>query len=402
MKIIGFKKYFTLFFIFVAIATITGCSQDNAANQQAMQQMPPSLVEVITIEQKDVPYIDKYIAQTEGSKAVDVRAQVSGILKERKYVEGQFIEAGAPMFIIEPETYKAALGQAQGSLAQAEANVTQSKLNFDRAQNLYKQNAMSKKDFDAASAAYATARGQLETARSAVANAKIQLGYTTVEAPVSGYTSKSNYSEGNLISSAAALPLTVINQVNPMYVNFSVPANTMSLLRSLAAQKKLRTDELTVKLHFEDGSVYSDIGKVTFFDKQVSSATGDIKVRAVFPNNNLILLPGQFVSAELLGFTLTNAIVIPQKAIMKMADKTMVVTVDDNNIAHYRPIKTSMNLGNEFLVTEGLNPGEKIITEGQIKVREGSPVQIKPSVAPQAAPQGQGQQGQQQATQPAK
>ncbi len=393
MKITELKKYLLASFLLVS-AVITGCSQDKAAMQmQAAMQMPPALVQVATVEQKDVPYIDKYIAKTEGSKAVDVRAQVPGILKAKKYVEGQFVEAGSPMFVIEPETYKAALGQAQGSLAQAEANMTQSKLNYDRAANLYKQNAMSKKDYDAASAAYATAKGQLESAKSAVANAKIQLGYTTVVAPVSGYTSKSNYSEGNLISSAAVLPLTVINQVDPMYVNFSVPANTMSLLRTLAAQKKLRTDELTVRLHLEDGTVFNEIGKVTFFDKQVSAATGDIKVRAEFSNGNLILLPGQFVSAELLGFTLTNAIVIPQKAIMKMADKTMVVTVDEGNIAHYRPIKTAMNIGNNFLVAEGLKAGERIIIEGQNKVREGSPVQIAPSnpMAAQQGSQGQGQ-----------
>lgn len=377
MKILSLKKYLPLLAISAAFFAV-GCSQE--APQQAMQ-MPPALVEAYTIEQKDIPYTMRYIAHTEGSKAVDVRAQVSGILKEKKYIEGQFVNAGDVMFVIEPETYKAVLGQAQGSLAQAEANIKQSKLNFDRAQNLYSQNAMSKKDYDAAQAAYDTAKGQLEVAKSAVDNAKIQLGYTSVVAPVSGYTSKSNFSEGNLISSAAAQPLTVINQVDPIYVNFSVPSSTMSFIRVLASQKRLKTDNLTVNLYLEDGTTYPEIGKVTFFDKQVSTATGDIKVRAEFSNANLILLPGQFVTAELVGFTLTDAIMIPQKALLKMGTKTMVIVVDENNTAHYREVSTTANIGNEFLVYKGLNPGERIIVEGQNKVAEGAPVQIKGAAA---------------------
>ncbi len=383
MKISRLKKCFPLLGLTLAMAA-AGCSSDKGGAQQAAGQMPPALVQVMTVEQKDTPYTDRYIAQTEGSKAVDVRAQVSGILKEKKYTEGQFVKAGSVMFVIEPDTYRAALTQAQGSLAQAEANVKQSRLNYERAQNLYKQNAMSKKDYDAAQASYDTALGQLETARAAVDNAKIQLGYTSVVAPVSGYSSKSSYSEGNLISAAATQPLTVINQVDPIYVNFSVPASTMSMLRTLAAQKKLKTEELTVKLLLEDGTAYTDIGKVTFFDKQVSATTGDIKVRAEFPNTNLILLPGQFATAELMGFTLTDAIIIPQKAILKMGNKTMVIVVDESNTAHYRPVTMAMNIGNDFLVADGLKAGERIIVEGQNKVAEGAQVQIAPS-----APAGQ-------------
>lgn len=378
MKISYLKKWLPLFGLMLAAAS-AGCSSDKGAQQQAAGQMPPALVEVMTVEQKDTPYTDRYIAQTEGSKAVDVRAQVSGILKEKRYTEGQFVQAGSIMFVIEPDTYRAALTQAQGSLAQAEANVKQSRLNYERAQNLYRQNAMSKKDYDAAQAAYDTALGQLETAKAAVDNAKIQLGYTSVIAPVSGYSSKSNYSEGNLIAGSSAQPLTVINQVDPIYVNFSVPASTMSSLRTLAAQKKLKTDDLTVKLILGDGTDYTDIGKVTFFDKQVSASTGDIKVRAEFPNTNLILLPGQFATAELQGFTLTDAIIIPQKALLKIGNKTMVIVVDESNAAHYRPIVTGASIGNNFLVAEGLKAGERIIVEGQNKVAEGAQVRIAPS-----------------------
>ncbi|MBQ3033688.1 MAG: efflux RND transporter periplasmic adaptor subunit [Deferribacterales bacterium] len=379
MKIFKLKKYLP-FFMMLTVFSAVGCSGGETTGQQAMQ-MPPALVQVHAVEQKDIPYSVRYIAHTEGSKAVDVRPQVSGILKEKKYIEGQFVEAGDVMFVIEPETYKAVLGQAQGSLAQAEANVKQSKLNFDRAQNLYKQNAMSKKDYDAAQAAYDTAKGQLEVAKSAVDNAKIQLGYTSVVAPVSGYSSKSNFSEGNLISSASVQPLTVINQVDPMYVNFSVPSSTMSFLRTLAAQKKLRTDELTVNLFLEDGSPYGEVGKVTFFDKQVSSATGDIKVRAEFSNANLIILPGQFVTAELQGFTLVGAIMIPQKALLKMGTKTMAIVVDESNTAHYREVKTVAIIGNDALIADGLKAGDRVVIEGQNKVAEGAAVQIAPQQA---------------------
>ena len=379
MKIFRLKRCFSLFGLVLVL--LAGCSSDKESAKQPMQ-MPPALVEIMTIEQKDIPYTDRYIAQTEGSKTVEVRAQVSGILKEKKYTEGQFVKVGSVMFIIEPDTYAAALTQAQGALLQAEANAKQSRLNYERAQVLYKQNAMSKKDYDAAQASYDMANGQLETAKAAVENAKIQLSRTSVTAPVSGYSSKSNYSEGNLISAGAVQPLTVINQVDPIYVNFSVPATTMSMLRTLAAQKKLKTGDLTVKLLLEDGSAYETIGKVTFLDKQISTSTGDIKVRAEFPNANLILLPGQFVTAELMGFTLTDAIIIPQKALLKMGNKTMVIMVDENNTAHYRPITTAMNIGNDFLVSSGLKAGERIIIEGSNKVADGARVQTAPAGQP--------------------
>lgn len=358
-----------IFLLMIFTFIFSGCKKEEAAPQA----MPPAVVSLMTVEQKDVPFKAEYVGLTEGSKAVEVRAQVGGILRERHYQEGQYVNYGDVLFTIEADTYEAALKTAQGNLDMARAQLRQAKLDYDRYSNLYKTNSISKKDYDAAVAAYESAKAQVETAQGSLSDSKIRLGYTNVIAPISGYTSKANFTEGNLISTTTTTPLTVINQVDPIYVNFSIPATTMTKLRLLALDGKVKADDnLTSTVYTGDKTEYPGQGKVIFFDKIITSSTGDIKIKAEFPNPATALLPGQFVRATLDGFTLINAIVIPQKAIIQRQGKQFVIVVENiqNGVGHpkFVPVELGINMGNYFLVNSGLKAGDVIVVEGSNKV----------------------------------
>lgn len=377
--------------VIFSLILFAGCKKEV---QQAQKQEIPAIVELATVEQKDTAFKVEYVGITEGSKSVEVRAQVTGILRERLYQEGQYVNAGDVLFIIEPDTYEAALKAAQGNLDAAKARLIQAKLDYDRFANLYKTNSISKKDYDAAVATYESAKAQVETAQGNLSDSKIRLGYTSVVAPVSGYTGKANFTEGNLISVSAAAPLTYINQVNPIYVNFSIPATTMTQLRILANEGKVTAEEELLSTVFTaDNTKYPENGKVIFFDKVITSATGDIKIKAEFPNPYMALLPGQYVRATLDGYTLTNAIVIPQKAIVQRQGKQFVITVDSQNRAHFTPVELGMNMGNYFMVLDGLKAGDRIVVEGSNKVMRDNA--LVADIKQMQQMQSQGQQGQQ-------
>ncbi len=365
-----------------------GCKKE----EQAQRQEIPTVVGIMTVEQKDTPFVVEYVGITEGSKSVDVRAQVGGILRERLYQEGQYVKAGDVLFTIEPDTYAAALKAAQGNLDMAKARLIQAKLDFDRFSNLYKTNSISKKDYDAAVATYESAKAQVETAQGNLSDSKIRLGYTSVVAPVSGYTGKANFTEGNLVSVSTATPLTYINQVNPLYVNFSIPATTMTQLRILANEGKVTVaQELSSTVYTGDGTKYPEAGKVIFFDKVITAATGDIKIKAEFPNPYMALLPGQYVRATLDGYTLTNAIIVPQKSIVQRQGKQAVIVVNEQNRSQFQMVELGINMGNYFMVLDGLKAGDKIVVEGANKIyRDGT--LVMDAQATMQAQTGQGQQ----------
>lgn len=373
--------------LIVSLFLFSGCKKEEAKQTQSA----PAIVETMTVKQENAPFDTIFVGIAEGSKAVDVRAQVGGILRERVYQEGQYVNAGDVLFVIESDTYEAALKVAQGNLDNAKAQLRQAKLDYDRKSNLYKTSSISKSDYDSAVATYEMAKAQVETAQGNLSDSKIRLGYANVVAPVSGYTSRANYTEGNLITTADVNPLTVVNQVNPIHVTFSIPATIMTSIRLLASEGKVAiADNLTSTLYFGDGVKYPEQGKVIFFDKMITSATGDIKAKAEFPNQYMAVLPGQYVRATLDGYTFLNAIIIPQKAVIQRQGQQMVIVVDSNNIAHFQPVELGMNLGNKFLVTKGLQAGDKIVIEGTNKVmRDNSPIMDKAMLMQQRAAQGQ-------------
>lgn len=399
MKRNCFKKIAPLF-LTGFVLFIGGCKKE----EPAPMQMPPAIVKLMTVEQKDIPFESTFVGVAEGSKAVEVRAQVGGILRERLYEEGRYVNAGDVLFNIEPDTYEAALKAAKGNLDMANAQLRQTKLNYERILNLYNTGSVSQKDYDAALAAYESAKAQVESATGNLSDSKIRLGYTKVIAPVSGFTSSANYTEGNLISASSAAPLTVINQVDPIHVNFSVPSNIIFTLLRMEQDNQVRSEKnLTSTLYTADGVKYPMEGKIIFFDKIITSSTGNIKFKAEFPNTEPAqLFPNQYVRVSLNGFTIVNSIVIPQKAIIQRQGAQVVIVVDQNNIAHFTPIEVGMNLGNNFIVKSGLKPGDRIVSEGTNKVMmDNSPIIDMEAMKAQQQQQAAGAQQQQQG-QPAK
>ncbi len=370
------KSKINLLALIISSFLIFGCSSQDQ-KPQAQGEMPPLPVITQTIQAGQVPIISEYIGLTSGSLAVEVRAQVGGILKKRNYVEGDYVEQGQILFEIEPDTYEANLSIAKAARSQAVASLERTQREWDRIRPLYKQNAVSQKDRDTARSDYESAKAALESADAAVKDAEIKLGYAYVAAPISGYTSKETITEGNLISSTGNNLLTSINQLNPLFVEFSIPSSDYLISSRLLTEGQAATDgKYVAEIIFSDGSVYEHKGIVTFIDTSVNITTSIVKARAVFPNAARMVLPGQFIRLKLSGLYLKDAILMKQTAMIKTQKGDMVMVVDKDNVATPRLVKLGRGIGNDFLVEEGLKAGDVIITEGVNKIRPGQKVQI--------------------------
>ena len=347
-------------------------------------QLPPPLVSVMTVVVQDEPVANTFFGQTSGSRSVEVRAQVSGILMRRTYNEGQYVQQGDLLFEIEPDTYRAALEQAKATQAQAQAGLTQARQNLNRILPLYARNAVSQMDRDNAQASYNSSLANFEAAKAAAHEAEIRLSYAYVRAPVSGFTGLEKRTIGNLISSSSSdgSLLTVINQLDPIYANFSIPSPQLVRMRALQAQGRLRQDSIVAHIALADGTLYPRAGKVTFVDRTVSPQTSVVSARAEFENPKFFVLPGQFVRVTISGLTLVKAMLIPQKAVIQTTKGSMVVVIGANDIAEMRAVDLGDNYGDSFLVNKGLTSGERIVVEGSNKVVPGKPVRIAEVVQP--------------------
>lgn len=336
---------------------------------QAPKGPPPAHVEIITAETADLPLFFQYSARLAGSREVEIRPRVGGILLKRNYTEGQYVKQGAVLFQIDPAPYEAALAQAKASFAQAEKD-------WRRAQGLKRDRAISPREFDQAQASYGETKAALETT-------KINLGYTTVRAPVSGYTSEEDFSEGSLVAADTSL-LTRVTQLDPIYVEFSYPDREANMQRLGLANGSLempKDGHLKAELHLENGETYPVEGDIRFTDSIIDIATGTVRARAVVPNKEAHLLPGQFVRVVVKGFTLKNTITLPEKAIMQSPQGTFVYVVDAENKARITPITLGLLNRGKQVIASGLNAGDRVITEGMIKVTPDAEVVIDTGAA---------------------
>ncbi len=372
--------------------------------------MPPPEVVAVTMTRGNLPLNMEYMGQTAGSREVEVRARVGGILLRRAYVEGTPVKKGELLFEIDPEPFQATLEQAQGRLAQSEAKLSQAKRDLARMQELFKGDVISQKDRDDAMTAFETATADVDSARASVKEATINLGYTKVEAPISGLTSKEARSEGSLVAATAESSLlTTISRVDPIYVNFSIPGTETMAFRSLREKGRIAFADgwdFQARLVLADGRVLPSVGRINFTDTQVDAATGVVKFRAEFPNPEGAVMPGQFVRVRLDGAALKDALLVPQGAVLTTQQGTMVWVVDDKGVVSPRPVVLGRTEGNGYIVESGLESGDRVISEGIIKVRPGMTVVVRgdapaPS-APAAAATAPAGAGEAQAAQPAK
>lgn len=372
---------FRQFLLCGALAGIAFISAVPALAQQAGQTPPPPPVTVMDVKAGTQPLSYQYAARITAFRQVEVRARVGGILLKRNFVEGAEVKAGDTLFTLDPATYQAALNQSKAQLQQAQAQLNQTQREEKRTGSLFDQKVGSEKSRDDAISARESAEAAVAAAAAQVQTAQLNLDYTSVTAPVEGITSLEQVSEGSLISANGLL--TSIAQLDPVYVNFSFSDIEAAEVRKLVDLKKAKGEapKLSVKISFGDGTTYDHAGVVDFTASTIDVLTGTLQARAVVDNPERRLLPGQFVRATVTGVSLDNAIAIPEVALMQSPQGQFVYTVDKDGKAHVNPLTLGQKIGDTWLVLKGLEVGDKLITEGLMKVRPGQPVQPTPATA---------------------
>jgi membrane fusion protein, multidrug efflux system len=357
----------------------------------------PSDVLVTQVEQKDVPIYGEWIGTLDGLTNADVRAQVTGYIMRQAYQEGAFVKKGQLLFEIDPRPFQAALDQAEGQLAQAKATLAnaqavqgRTQLDVERYTPLAKEQAASQQDLDnavqnnlAAKATVATAEAQIKTDEAAVETARINLDFTRLTAPIDGIAGQAQLQVGALVNLSSG-PVTSVSTVDPIKVYFTVGEPQYLAWRKrfptessrLAADKNLR-----LELILADGSTYPHEGSFYFADRQVNEGTGAIRLAGLFPNPANILRPGGYGKVRAVIRLQQGALVVPQRAVSELQGGYQVAVVDDQNKVNIRTVKVSDRIGKEWVIAEGLKPGERVVAEGVQKVRPGAVVNPKPFAA---------------------
>jgi membrane fusion protein (multidrug efflux system) len=362
---------------------LTACKGDGQTDA-AQKAAPPPEVSVLTVSPQDLPVTFEFVGQTAGSREVEVRARVGGILLRRHYEEGQWVKQGTVLFTIDPAPFEAALRKAQGALAVEQAQLAQASHDLARFRSLIQEGAISQQAYDQARAAYQAAEARVQSARAVVTEARLNLNYTTVEAPIAGVTGRAEKSEGSLVAAGTDL-LTRIAQVEPIYVNYSYSEQERLRVRSEAAAGRLilpPNNEFEVELRLGDGSTYPRTGRVNFNDVRVRPGTGTIEARAVFPNPARRLLPGQFVRVAVKGIVRPEAIVVPQAAVLTGQQGKFVYVVREDGTVEARPVQTGEWREQDFLVTSGLQPGDRVAVSGVSRLQPGMPIKAVAAASP--------------------
>ncbi|VWX60016.1 multidrug efflux system [Burkholderiales bacterium 8X] len=334
---------------------------------------PPPEVGVIVAKASNVGLVTELPGRLEASRIAQVRARAAGILQERLFREGSDVKAGQPLFRIDAAPYTAAAQSAQASLARAEANAVQAKALAERYKPLVEANAVSKQEYLNAVAAQKTAEADVAVGRASVQTARINLGYASVTAPISGRIGRALVTEGALVGQGETTQLAVIQQINPVYVNFTQSANdVLKLRRAMEAGQFKRAsgaDAASVRVVLEDGSEYPMPGKLLFSDLTVDSTTGQVTLRAEVPNPNGVLLPGLYVRVRLEQAQVSNAITVPQQAVTRTQQGDTLMVVSPDGKTSTRKVKISAAQDNQWIVLEGLQPGEQVMVDGFQKLQ---------------------------------
>ncbi|MDP1837541.1 MAG: efflux RND transporter periplasmic adaptor subunit [Reyranella sp.] len=344
---------------------------------------PPPEVGIVQLTAADVPLPLQFAGRVAGFRAVEIRSQVSGILLKREYNEGAVVNVGDVLFRIDPRSYEATLSRAQAQAAQARATLTQTEENYKRVEGLVAQKVSPQKSLEDAIAARDQARAAIQSTQADVQTATLNVEYTTIKAPVTGPTSITSPPEGTLVQAQQTL-LTTITQLDPAYVNFTFTDSEMRALDEISKsrEKQLDSDDVKVELQFGDGAVYPQLGKVDTRSRTVDPRTGTILIRAVFPNHEGGLLPGQFVRVNVTGITMPDAIVVPKAAISQGPLGAFVYVVEADNVARARQVRLARELDNGWIVRKGLSTGDRIVVDGVIRVRPGNVVRPVPMAPP--------------------
>ncbi len=353
---------------------------------------PPAQVGVVVVAPREVGLSTELPGRLEASRVAQVRARAAGILQKRLFTEGADVRASQVLFEIDSAPYRATLESAQAALARSQANLTQASAQAERYKPLLDANAISKQDYINAVAAQKQAEADVASGRAAIKTAQINLGYATVTSPIAGRIGRALVTEGALVGQGEATQLAVVQQINPMYVNFT--QSTAEVLRLRKAvdsgtfKRSSGADASAVRVVLEDGSVYPQTGKLLFSDLTVDATSGQITLRAEVPNPAGVLLPGMFVRVRIEQAQANDAIVLPQQAVTRGTSGDTVMVVSAEGKVTPRPVKIGNSQGGGWVVLDGVKTGEQVMVDGFQKLRGDAPVKAVPWSAPGASAAG--------------
>ncbi len=377
-KFFGIKHF--IIGLLLGSVIFTGCEKKQPTGM--VGTLTPE-VAVINVKTEKIILTSELPCRTTAYRIAEIRPQVSGIIQKRLFVEGSDVKAGDILYQIDPAPFKAALDSTKAALARAEANLSSIKSRYDRYEELIKINAISKQEYDDVKAQYEQSKAEIEYWKAQVQTAQINLEYTKITAPISGRIGKTNVTEGALVTAYQPLELTRIQQLDPIYVDIPQSTKDLKELEKRLEQGRLKyagREQNKIKIILEDGTVYPLQGTLQFKDVTVDPTTGSVILRAIVPNPKGILLPGMFARARIIEGVNKKAILIPQSAVLRdHKGSPFVYIVDKENKARIRPIVVDREVKDRWLVTEGLNVGDKVVVEGIKKIMmPGIPVRAVP------------------------
>ena len=358
-----------------AALALGACGQKSDAPATGASPRAPE-VGVVTVQPRDIGLVTELPGRLEASRVAEVRARAAGILQKRLFREGSDVKAGQQLFLIDSAPYQASVAQAEASVAQAEASLAQSRALAERYRPLVAVNAISKQEYDNAVAAQKTAEANVAAAKAALTTSRINLGYATVTAPISGRIGRTLVTEGALVGQGTPTELAVIQQIDPLYINFTQSASEALKLKAAMASGKYKqsgANAANVRVVLEDGIVYPQTGRLLFTDLTVDATSGQVTLRAEVPNPERALLPGLYVRVRLEQAQVDNGILLPQQAVTRSGKADTVMVVGPDNHVTPRVVKLGPAQGSNWVVLDGLKSGEQVMVDGFQKLPRGKP-----------------------------
>lgn len=363
----------------VIVSLLAACGDKKpAAPGPGAGAPPPANVATISIAPEQVANVTELPGRIEAIRSAEVRARVGGIVQRRLFNEGSEVRAGATLYQIDPAPFQAAVSNAEATLARAEANLGQTNTRLNRYRALVDTNAISKQEFDDAQSAQKLAAADVAAAKASLDAAKLNLSYSTITAPITGRIGRTLVTEGALVTANDPTALAIIQQLDPIYVTLTQSSVEMAQLREKVSQSGHGGVKTKLTLVTEDGKPYPHTGQLLFSEATVDPSSSSVILRAQFPNRERTLLPGMYIRVRLEQGARPNTITVPQQAVMRTADGSMVMTVDAEGKVAPRPVKTGGAYGTSWIVTSGLKEGDQVIVEGLQKAKPGATVKPSP------------------------
>lgn len=366
----------------MAATTLLALAAGQTFAQEGGMQMPPAAVGVVEMKAHAVPVVNELPGRIAATRVSEVRARVSGILQERVFQQGTLVKQGDVLYRIDPRLFRVRVASAEATLQRAKATQQNARLQLERQQNLRERNIATGIDYDTAAVAVAQADADVASAEAGLDEAKINLDYTDVRAPITGIIGGALVTEGALVTADGTSNLALIQQIDPVYADFTQSAQDLLNLKRAVAEGKLESaapGEARVELVFDDGSLYAEPGRLLFASANVDPNTGQVTLRAEFPNKHGDLLPGMYVRVRIEQAVRQDALTVPQRAVTRNeAGQAQVYVLAEGNKAELRPVTLGQVLGSEWVVETGLKPGETVIADGVQKVQPGATVAPEP------------------------